>query len=137
MMEPIYLEMKSQLQATLDELERNKATNKYLQIKIMKQELRNYLVEHDNHSLKDQKKELQKMLIDKDKEIAHLKSHSQNLEDKIRNSKNVEESPYRSNNDLEEETKILNKIIKEKENQAHSDESKRTRSREFPPSTTY
>ena len=79
--------------------------------------MQNYLVEHDNHSLKDQKKELQKMLLDKDNEIAHLKSHSQSLEDKIRNSKNVKESPYRRNNDLEEEIKCLNKIIKEKENE--------------------
>ena len=37
------------------------------------------------------------------------------MEDKIRNSKNVKESPYRSNNDLEEEIKCVNKIIKEKE----------------------
>ena len=106
--------MKSQLQATLDELERNKVTNKDIQFKIMKQELRNDLAEQENCSLKYQKKELQKRLLDKDKEISHLKSHNQNLEDKIRNSKNVKESPYRSNNDLEEEIKILNRIIKEK-----------------------
>ena len=57
------------------------------------------------------------MLSDKDKEISHLKSHKQNLEEKIRNSKNVEESPYRSNNDIEEEIKRLKKIIKEKDDE--------------------
>ena len=91
MMTPTYSEMKSQFQTTLHELEKNKATNKNLQFKIMKQELRNHLAKQENHSLKDQKRELHKRLLDKDKEISHLKSHNQNLEDKIRNSKNVEE----------------------------------------------
>ena len=44
----------------------------------MKQELRNHLAEQENCSLKDQKKELQKRLLNKDKEISHLKSHSKN-----------------------------------------------------------
>ena len=83
----------------------------------MKQELRNHLAKQENHSLKDQKRELHKRLLDKDKEISHLISHNQNLEDKIRNSKNVKESPYISNNDIEEELKRLNKIIKEKEDE--------------------
>ena len=96
----------------------------------MKQELWNHLVKQENHSLKYQNQDLHKRLLDKDKKILHLKSHNQNLKHKIRNWKNVEESPYRSNNDLEEEIKILNKIMKEKKrwNQAHSDESKMPRS---------
>ena len=57
------------------------------------------------------------MLSNKDEEISHLKSHKQNLKEKIRNSKNVEESPYRSNNDIEEEIKRLKKIIKEKDDE--------------------
>ena len=83
----------------------------------MKQELRNDFTEHKNRNLKYQNHELEKRILDKDKEVSHLKSHNQNLVDKIRNSKNVEESPYRSNNDLKEEMKHLNKIIKEKEDQ--------------------
>ena len=121
----------------MEELEKNKVTNKDIQFKIMKQELWNHLAEHENHTLKYQKQYLKRMLLDKDKENWHLKSHNQNIEDKIRKSKNVEQSSYRSNNNLEEEIKRLNTIMKEKENQAHSDESKTTRSREFPPSTTY
>ena len=85
--------MKSQLQETINDLEKYKPSNKYLQFHIMKQEFPNHLVEQENHSLKYQKRELQKMLSDKDKEISHLKSHKQNLEDKIRNSNNVKESP--------------------------------------------
>ena len=99
----------------MDELEKNKETNKDIQFKFMKQELRNDFTEHKNRTLKYQNHELEKRILDKDKEISHLKSHNQNLVDKIRNSKNVEESPYRSNNDLEEEIKCLNKIIKEKD----------------------
>ena len=75
-MAPTYSEMKSWLQTTLDELEKNKATNKYLQFKIMKQELRNHLAEQENRSLKYQNQEIHKRLLDKDKEILHLKSHS-------------------------------------------------------------
>ena len=67
--------------------------------------------------LKRSKARAPKRLSDKDKEISHLRSHNQNLEDKIINSKNVEESPYRSTDDLEEEIKRLNKIIKEKEDE--------------------
>ena len=116
-MAPTYEEMMSQLQASLDKLEKYKASNQYLQFQIMKQELRNHLAEQENRTLKDQKREHHKMLSNKDKEISHLKSHKQNLEEKIRNSKNVEESPYRSNNDIEEEIKRLKKIIKEKDDE--------------------
>ena len=55
-----------------------------------------------NQRLKRANEEFKKILSDKDKEMSHLKSHNQNLEDNIRKSKNDEESPYRSNNDLEE-----------------------------------
>ena len=51
-MAPTYSEMKTRLQAALDELEKNKATNKDLQFKIMKQELQNHLAEQDNRTLK-------------------------------------------------------------------------------------
>ena len=55
------------------------------------------------------------MLSDQDKEISCLKIHNQNLEDKIRNSKNDNKSPYECNNELEEEIKHLNKLMMEKD----------------------
>ena len=48
--------------------------------------------------------------------MSHLKSHNQNLEDNIR-AKNDEESPYRSNGDLEEEKKCIRKLIMDKDNE--------------------
>ena len=58
-----------------------------------------------------------RMLSDKDEKILHLKSHHETLEDHIRKSKNVEESPYRSDIDLEKEIKRLNKLIANKGNE--------------------
>ena len=49
--------------------------------------------------------------------MSHLKSHNQNLEDNIKNSKNDEESPYKSNDDLEEEIKCIRKLIMETYNE--------------------
>ena len=49
--------------------------------------------------------------------MSHLKSHNQNLEDNIRKSKNDEESPYRSNGDLEEEIKCIRNLIMDKDNE--------------------
>ena len=49
--------------------------------------------------------------------MSHLKSHNQNLEDNIRKSKNDEESPYRSNDNLEEEIKCIRKLIMDKDNE--------------------
>ena len=65
----------------------------------MKQELRNHLAEQENRSVKDQKQELLKRLLDKDKEISHLKSHNQNLEEK-------RETKKMSNNHLIKEITI-------------------------------
>ena len=58
-----------------------------------------------------------KMLSNKDEQISHLKSHNQNWEDQIKKSKNDEKSPYRSDNDFEEDIKHLNKIIKDKDSE--------------------
>ena len=57
------------------------------------------------------------MLSDKDKKISHLKNLNQNLEDQIWISKNDEEKPCISTNELEEEIKCLNKIIMDKDNE--------------------
>ena len=48
--------------------------------------------------------------------MSHLKSHNQNLEDNIKKSKNELESPYRSNDNLEEEIKCIIKLIMDKDN---------------------
>ena len=55
------------------------------------------------------------MLFDRDKEISCLKIHHQNLENQIRKFRNDDKSPYGSDNDLEEEIKRLNNIIKDKD----------------------
>ena len=49
--------------------------------------------------------------------ISRLKNHNQDLEDKIKRSKNNEESPYRSDNDLEEDIKCLNKLIMDRDDE--------------------
>ena len=61
--------------------------------------------------------EFKKILSDKDKEMSHLKSHNQNLEDNIRKSKNDKDSPYRSNDYLEEEINCISKLVMEKDNE--------------------
>ena len=55
------------------------------------------------------------MLSDQEKDISCLKSHNQNLEDQIKKSKNDNKSPYGCDNELEEEIKHLNKLIREKD----------------------
>ena len=67
--------------------------------------------------MKRDNEEFKKILSDKDEEMSHLKCHNQNLEDNIRNSKNDEEKPYRSNDDLEEEIKCMSKLIMDKDNE--------------------
>ena len=49
--------------------------------------------------------------------MSHLKSRNQNLEDNIKKSKNDDESPYKSNDDLEEEIKCISKLIMDKDNE--------------------
>ena len=53
-----------------------------------------------------------------------MKSLNQNLEDQIKNSKNDERSPYRSDNDFEEDIKHLNNIIKHKYSTLAQDQKK-------------
>ena len=48
-------------------------------------------------------------------EISRLKNHNQDLKDKIKKFEDNEESPYRSDNDLEEDIKHLNKLIMDKD----------------------
>ena len=105
-MTPRYSEIKSQLQATLDELEHYKVTNKCLQVEVKTHDQLKSIRDNENCHLKDQNRQLEltrrdteKMLSNKDKEISCLKVYNQNLEDQIRKSKNDSKSPYGSDND--------------------------------------
>ena len=57
------------------------------------------------------------MLSVKNEEISRLKNHNQDLTDKIKKFEDNEESPYRSDNDLEEDMKRLNKLIMDKDDE--------------------
>ena len=94
-MAPTYLEMKEQLQTTVDELEQYKAINKSLQVEVETQKWLKEWRDIENRRLWNQNRQLErtirdnkKMLSDQDKEISCLKIHNQNLEDEIRKSKN-------------------------------------------------
>ena len=52
--------------------------------------------------------------LSKNEEISRLKNHNQDLKDKIERFEDNKESPYRSDNDLEEDIKHLNKLIMDK-----------------------
>ena len=117
-----YLEMKAQLQTTVDELKQYKAINKSLEAKVETKKWLKEWKDDENHRLWNQNRQLErtirdnkKMLSDQDKEISCLKIHNQNLEDQIKNSKNDNKSPYGCDNKLEEEIKHLNKLIMEED----------------------
>ena len=81
------LELQSQLQAVLSELEQYKETSHHLQFEMNKQLLLNELKKQQNCTLEYQIKRLEKenekfkrMLSDKNEKISHLKSHNQTLE---------------------------------------------------------
>ena len=75
----------------------------------------NHLLWNQNRQLERTIRDNKKLLFDQDKEISCLKIHNQNLEDQIKKSKNDNKSPYVCDNELEEETKHLNKLIMEKD----------------------
>ena len=121
-MAPTYSDMKSQLQTTVDELEQYKAINKSIQADVETQKQLKEWRDNENCCLWNQNRQLErtisdnkKMLFDQDKEISCLKIPNQNLEDRIRKSKNDNKSPYGCDNELEEEIKYLNKFIMEKD----------------------
>ena len=106
-MENTYSVIKSQLQATFEELEQYKATNKHQHVEVKTQKLMKELRDKENCRLRDQNRQLEltkrdntKMLSDKNKQISCLNIHNQNLEDQIIKSENDEETPYRSNHEL-------------------------------------
>ena len=116
-----YSETKAQLQTTVDELEQYKAINKSLQAEVETKKWLKEWKDDENIRLWNQNRQLErtirdnkKMLSDQNKEISCLKIHNQNLEDQIKKSKNDNKSPYGCDNELEEETKHLNKLIMEK-----------------------
>ena len=76
--------------------------DKHKLVKIV-QEQRNHTLEIQNQILEKNNECFIKMLSDKDEQISHLKCHNQNLEDPIKKSKNDKKSPYRSDNDFEED----------------------------------
>ena len=82
---------------------------------LKKQENRS--LDYQNRRLEKANEEFRKVLSNKDEKITRLKGHNQNLEDKIRKSKNDEESPYGSNDNLEEEIKCIRKLIMDKDNE--------------------
>ena len=121
-MENTYSIIKSQLQATLDELEKYKVANKCLQVEVKTNVLLKSIRDDENCLLKSQNQQLEltrrdteKMLSNKDKEISCLKVYNQNLEDQIRKSKNDNKSPYGSDNELEKEIRCINKLIIDKD----------------------
>ena len=70
------------------------------------------LIEQENHCSKDYNKKLKKanedikkLLSTKNEEISWLKNHNKDLKEKIKNFEDNEESPYRSDIDLEEDMK--------------------------------
>ena len=78
-------------------------------------------MEQDNYPSKDQNQKLEKanedikkLLSTKNEEISRLKNHNQDLKDKIKKFEDNEESPYITDNDLEEDIKHLNKLIMDK-----------------------
>ena len=82
------------------------------------------LIEQENHCSKDQNQKLEKanedikkLLSTKNEKISRLKNHNQDLKDKIKKFEDNEESTYRSDNDLEEDIKHLNKIIMDKDDE--------------------
>ena len=86
-------ELQLQLQAVLRELEQQKANYHHLQLEITKHEIANKLCQQKNHWSQRDNEELKKMLSDKDGEISQLKNHNQDLEDKIKRSKNDKDKP--------------------------------------------
>ena len=117
-MENSYSVIKFQLQVALDELEKYKVTNKGLQVEVKTNDLLKSIRDDENRHLKNQNRHLEltrrdteKMLSNKDKEISCLKVHKQNLEYHIINSKNDDKSSYGSDNELEKEIRHLNKLI--------------------------
>ena len=121
-MENTYLVIMSQLQATFEELDKYKATNKRLHVEVKTQKLMKELRDNENCRLRDQNRQLEKtkrdnekMLSDKNNEISCLNVHNQNLKYPIRKSNNDEETPYISNHKLEEEIKRLKELIMDKD----------------------
>ena len=89
-----------------------------------KQIILHKLIEPKNHHSKDKTKKLEKaneyikkLLSTKNGEISWLKIHNEDLKDEIKKFKDNEESPCRSDNDLEEDIKSLNKLIMEKDDE--------------------
>ena len=87
-MENTYSVIKPQLQATLEDSEQYKVTNKRLQVEVKTNDLLKSIRDDENCRLKNQNRQLEltrrdteKMLSNKDKEISCLKFHNQNLED--------------------------------------------------------
>ena len=82
------------------------------------------MIEQENHHSKYQNKKLEranenikKLLSTNNEEISQLKNHNQDLKDKIERFEDNKESPYRSDNDLEEDIKHLNTFIMDKDDE--------------------
>ena len=89
-----------------------------------KQTILHKLIEQENHCSKDYNKKLKranedikKLLSTKNEEVSRLKNHIQDLEYKIEKFKVNDESMYRSDDDLEEHIKRLNKLIVDKDDE--------------------
>ena len=113
-----------QSQKLESELGYYKESNKNLHFEMSKQIILHKLIEQENHRSKDKNKKLEKanedikkLLSTKNEEISRLKNHNQDLKDKIKKFEDNEESPYRSDNDLEEDIKRLNKLIMDKDDE--------------------
>ena len=110
-------ELQLRLQIVLSKLEQYKANYHHLQYEITNQEVTNKLWEHKNHSSQRDSEEIKKMLSDKYEGISQLKNHNQDLKDIIKKFEDNEGPLYRSHNDLEEDTKHLNKLIMDKDDE--------------------
>ena len=101
-----------------------KESNKNIQFEMSKHIILHRLIEQENHHSKDQNRKLEranedikKLLSAKNEEISWLKNHNQDPKDKIKKFEDNNESPYISDNDLEEDITHLNKLIMDKDDQ--------------------
>ena len=72
---------------------------------------------YQSQKLEKANEDIKKLLSATNEEISRLKNHNQDLKGKIKKFEANKESPYRSDNDLEEDIKRLNKLIMDKDDE--------------------